>query len=128
MAFLSKTYVDGPLLVKDSIALTPEDIHIASIDKGTVILGSEDYPMNIQSNDLEITSKGEIVTSADGGGIALNAKEDLNLSTDDNLVFRAKTLVLQNTSDNCLYGVADPNDLILPNVAEGTMYFKLAIE
>ena len=127
MAFLSKTYIDGPLLVKDSIALTPEDIHIASVDKGSIILGSEDYPLNIQSNDLEITSKGDIVTSADGG-IALNAKDDINLSTGGNLVFRAKTLVLQNTSDNCLYGVADPNDLILPNVAEGTMYFKLAIE
>ena len=127
MAFLSKTYVDGPLLVKDSIALTPEDIRIASIDKGTVILGSTDHPLNIQSNNLEIASKGDIVTSADGD-IALNAKDDLNLSTGENLVFHAKTLVLQNTSDNCLYGVADPNDLILPNVAEGTIYFKLAIE
>lgn len=127
MAFLSKTYVDGPLLVKDTIALTPEDVHIASFSKGSIILGSEHYPLNIQSKDLEMTSKGEIITSADGG-IALNTKQDLNLSTDDKLVFRAKTLVLQNTSDNCLYGVADPNDLILPNVAEGTMYFKLAIE
>ena len=127
MAFLSKTYVDGPLLVKDTIALTPEDVHIASFSKGSIILGSENHPLNIQSKDLEITSKDEIVTSADGG-IALNAKDNLNLSTGNNLVFHAKTLVLQNTSDNCLYGMADPNDLNLPNVAEGTMYFKLAIE
>ena len=127
MAFLSKTYIDGPLLVKDSIALTPEDIHIASIDKGSIVLGSKDHQLNIQSKDLEITSKGGITTSA-GGGIILSAKEDLNLSTDDALVFHAKTLVLQNTSDNCLYGIADPNDLNLPNVAEGTLYFKLAIE
>ena len=127
MAFLSKTYVDGPLLVKDSIALTPEDIHIASIDKGSIVLGSNDHSLNIQSKDLEITSKGEIVTSADRG-IVLSAREDLNLSTDDALVFHAKTLVLQNTSDNCLYGIADPNDLNLQNVAEGTLYFKLAIE
>ena len=127
MAFLSKTYVDGPLLVKDSIALTTEDIHIASIDKGSIVLGSKDHSLNIQSKDLEITSKGEIVASADRG-IVLSAREDLNLSTDDALVFHAKTLVLQNTSDNCLYGIADPNDLNLPNVAEGTLYFKLAIE
>ena len=127
MAFLGETYVNGPLLVKESITLTDKDIHIASLSKGNILLGDKNYPMSVSSKGFGLASGDDIGLYSDRS-IDLHSKDDTTLYTDHNLVFKAKAIVLQNSSDNCLYGTADPNDLVLPNVQEGTLYFKLAIE
>lgn len=120
MAFIGDTYIQGSLLVKDSISISDDDLNLAIVEKDAMTIGSFKLSTRLVGNPIVIESPNIAIGATES--INITSLNSLSLYTDGKLGISSKAIVLPET----LYGIEDPNDLNLTNVSEGTIYFKLA--
>ena len=80
------------------------------------------YTLEVE-NDIDIKSNAGMYRVVSFGDIDITANSDLNLYA-DGFVFLGGTKLKVNDSLS-IYGTEEPNNTVVPNPEEGTLYFRL---
>jgi len=124
MAFMSDSFVHGLFGVKDGYSISENQYHLASIENDDT-LNIGDMGLNTETDGINITlnatNKTDIVSQEKVTIESVN--NNVSIKNDNYLDIDTKRIRLRPKSE--MYGTADPNDLDLHDVEEGTLYFKL---
>lgn len=132
MPILNDTLVDGVLVSRDGYEITNKRYNLANVDEDKKLhISCDDLDMDVAAKLLDISANNAISISSNNT-IAISANNDIsitslnkniNLNSPSVVTISAKRFVLNNK--DFIYGTTDPNEVVLPNLSEGTLYFRL---
>ena len=132
MPIMNDTLIDGVLTSKDGYEITNKRYNLANVDENlTLHISHDDLNMDIDAKALDVSSSESInittdkaftLTTDDNISISSNSKS-INIDSASILSLGAKRIVLNNK--DFIYGTVDPNEVVIPQLSEGTLYFRL---
>ena len=131
MPIMNDSLIDGILVSRDGYEITNKRYNLAKVDDNkTLHISYDGLDMDVDAKALDISASNSININSNGAlsitandTISISSNKNINIDSSSVVSIGAKRLVLNNK--DFIYGTTDPNEVVLPNLSEGTLYFRL---